>query len=331
MKLSYIVPVYNVEDYLDDCIQSLYSQSIPMSDFEVIVINDGSTDGSAEIARQYQMKYNNLKLYNQENSGLSAARNSGIKHASGDYVLNVDSDDYLLPNSILSLLQEAIVNDLDVLRAEYQNSDYQGALIKKKPIKLDRLKYAGKVVDGDVLYEHIFCFEYYSPLLLLKRSFIFEHALYFEDGVYFEDIDFALKLIKSAKRVMYLPVVFYIYRLRDGSITHTFNEKKLKDLVTIILKLDTSLKSDQYSSGVLRVMNENRTRLCSYFFVRYAEFELSNRKLTYLIESLRATIFSLLVSGTMRDRLLAVLFNLFGFQLLRLLSLGIWVKLKLCI
>ena len=96
MKLSYIVPVYNVEAYLDKCLQSLYNQSLELVDFEVVIINDGSSDNSLKIIEKYRSLYQNITLIDQENQGLSVARNNGIGQAKGDYILCVDSDDFLI-------------------------------------------------------------------------------------------------------------------------------------------------------------------------------------------------------------------------------------------
>ena len=115
MKLSYIVPVYNVEAYLDKCLRSLYNQSLELADFEVVIINDGSSDSSIEIIEKYRTLYQNITLIEQENQGLSVARNNGINHAKGDYILCVDSDDFLIQDSISNLLQKAIDLNLDVV------------------------------------------------------------------------------------------------------------------------------------------------------------------------------------------------------------------------
>ena len=147
MKLSIIVPIYNVAPYLRKCVDSLLVQDI--EDYEIILVDDGSTDGSGEIAdricdevKDYSLKvkgkehseadtnaYNlssityklNIKVIHQENAGLSAARNSGIKVATGDYIMFVDSDDYLQPNVLEALMNQVKRDNLDVLRFRYQN------------------------------------------------------------------------------------------------------------------------------------------------------------------------------------------------------------------
>ena len=121
MKLSIIVPVYNVADYLAKCLDSLLAQDLPQNEYEIIVVNDGSTDNSVDIAQQYADKYANITLINQANQGLSGARNTGIKQAKGDYIQFVDSDDYLEDNVLGGLMKQVENDDLDVLRFKYQN------------------------------------------------------------------------------------------------------------------------------------------------------------------------------------------------------------------
>ena len=104
MILSIIVPVYNVEKYLERCIESLIHQDIEPSDYEIIMVNDGSTDHSGIIAEQLTSKYENIILFNQRNQGLSGARNSGLKLCRGKYVMFVDSDDFLEKNSLMYLI-----------------------------------------------------------------------------------------------------------------------------------------------------------------------------------------------------------------------------------
>lgn len=326
MKLSYIIPVYNVETYLNDCIQSLYRQSIPLSDFEVVIINDGSTDGSVEVIEQYMACYNNILFINQENQGLSVTRNNGVKYASGDYILFVDSDDFLLPDTVLPLLQKAIDNNLDLLRGEYKNCNDQGELLPNK-LNSKRLPFADQVIDGNTLYQNVFCEEFYSPLLMLKREFLLNNNLYFEQGVYFEDIGFALKVSLQAKRTMYLPVIFYIYRIRQNSITHTINEKKIEDLVSIVQKLRLVSKQNTVCDKTQCVIEENVTRLCVYFLFRLSELPPYNRN--HIIQSLLVNkLRPLYISGGIKERLISLFFNLSGTSIIPLLYPLVWVKNK---
>ena len=117
LLLSIIVPVYNVEKYLVRCIDSLVTQDVDACDYEIIMVNDGSTDNSLSVAEDLAAKYNNIVIVSHENRGLAAARNTGLRNASGQYVMFVDSDDYLTPNVISKMLKISFDNDLDILMA----------------------------------------------------------------------------------------------------------------------------------------------------------------------------------------------------------------------
>ena len=303
MKLSYIVPVYNVEAYLDKCLQSLYNQSLELVDFEVVIINDGSSDNSLKIIEKYRSLYQNITLIDQENQGLSVARNNGIGQAKGDYILCVDSDDFLIQDSISNLLQKAIDLDLDVLRGEYRYCDDAGNFLLLDDTKRHRYQYSYKIIDGDLLFQCIYCKEFYIPLLLIRRSLLLENRLYFREHVYFEDIEFAFKLSLLAKRVMYVPIVFYIYRLRDGSITRNLTYSGM-----II-----------YPEKTNRVLEETITQLTVYLLISLSNFTVKDRK--ELLKQLdMKSISSLLVFGNIKEVIVSVLYNVLGTNVIGLLS-----------
>ena len=112
-KISIIIPVYNAEQYLEDCLLSISQQTF--GDFEILAVNDGSTDRSLEILKKYQEKEPRLKVFSQENKGVSAARNLGVEYAKGEYIIFLDSDDYIENNMIESLLKVAIENQSDIV------------------------------------------------------------------------------------------------------------------------------------------------------------------------------------------------------------------------
>lgn len=319
MKLSYIVPVYNVEAYLDKCLQSLYNQSLELVDFEVVIINDGSSDNSLKIIEKYRSLYQNITLIDQENQGLSVARNNGIGQAKGDYILCVDSDDFLIQDSISNLLQKAIDLDLDVLRGEYRYCDDAGNFLLLDDTKRHRYQYSYKIIDGDLLFQCIYCKEFYIPLLLIRRSLLLENRLYFREHVYFEDIEFAFKLSLLSKRVMYVPIVFYIYRLRDGSITRNLTYKKILDLFAAIKGLKSYSGMIIYPEKTNRVLEETITQLTVYLLISLSNFTVKDRK--ELLKQLdMKSISSLLVFGNIKEVIVSVLYNVLGTNVIGLLS-----------
>ena len=141
-KLSFIVPVYNMEEYVGRCLNSLLNQDIPFTEYEIIVVNDGSTDSSLKILHEYAEKHANIRIVTQENKGLSAARNIGLREATGEYIWHIDSDDWIVENCASRLLELCKRDDLDMLEvapsiAATPNflQDFEKKPAKRLPIK----------------------------------------------------------------------------------------------------------------------------------------------------------------------------------------------------
>ena len=248
MKLSIIVPIYNVAPYLKKCVDSLLQQDI--SDYEIILVDDGSTDDSGAIADEltaYPQPFPkgrevSMRVIHQENAGLSAARNTGIAAAQGEYIMFVDSDDYLQPN-VLGVLIEQIERDkLDVLRFRYQNVRENGEIfIPHEGMKTDYNDYSNSSVDGmtflnDRMWIQCYAWQFIVCVALCKKEL-------FTPGIYFEDTDWTPRMLLQAKRVASTELVAYNYLWRDGSITLTSDKEKLRkhlhDKIKILEQLNT--------------------------------------------------------------------------------------------
>ena len=243
MKLSIIVPVYNVGDYLAKCLDSLLAQDLSHSEYEVIVVNDGSTDNSGSIAQKYADKYANITLINQTNQGLSEARNAGLTNAKGEYIQFVDSDDYLEENVLGGLMRQVQEEKLDVLRFDYQNvriSDKQYEVFQpyKFPHQVDTLH---NVVDGETYMNERMGYACYAC------QFVIRHELTgtFKPGIYFEDTEWLPRMLLSAKRVNSSPLIVYNYLMREGSITNAINIEKQRKVLEDKIKLVDSLLETQ--------------------------------------------------------------------------------------
>lgn len=214
MKFSIIVPVYNVEKYLRKCLDSIINQTY--SDYEVIVVNDGSPDNSGVIIEEYKEKYpNKIKAYNKENGGLSDARNFGMQYTTGDYVIFVDSDDYIKEN-MLEVLNNNIKDNEDVIGYNLitVDSNYNNINIAKRP--------SFDIVSGEEaiikLIEGRECFEpacVYAYNLKYWKSNKFQ----FEVGRYHEDFGLIPEVIAKAKKVKQLDYHCYYYLQNSNSIT----------------------------------------------------------------------------------------------------------------
>lgn len=252
MKLSIIVPVYNVADYLPKCLDSLLVQDLPQNEYEIIVVNDGSTDNSGNIAQQYADKYANITLINQANQGLSGARNTGINHAKGDYIQFVDSDDYLEENVLGGLMTQVEKDNLDVLRFKYQNVRINNESKEYevfKPYKLDSFlfdNFSSSVTDGISFLNERFGTACYAVMFIIRKT-ILDNCI-FKQGIYFEDTEWTPRMIIKAERIASSDAIVYNYLMREGSITKAINKDKQRKVVEDKIKLIDSLL--EHSNGL---------------------------------------------------------------------------------
>lgn len=260
MKLSIIVPIYNVAPYLRKCVDSLLAQDI--TDCEIILVDDGSTDDSGAIAdeivreaignRQWAIDNETnsqspianrptLRVIHQSNAGLSAARNTGIAAATGDYIMFVDSDDYLLPNTLGALMEQAERDNLDVLRFRYQNVRENGEVfVPHEGMKTDYNNYSSEPIDGLTFLNDRMWVQCYVVQFLVRREIVLQEQ--FTPGIYFEDTDWTPRMLLRAKRVASTDLVVYNYLWREGSITLSQKDinkmrKQLQDKLALIGKL----------------------------------------------------------------------------------------------
>lgn len=220
-KTSVIIPVYNTEMYLDECLQSVLNQT--QEEVEIIVVDDGSTDNSSNIIEEYAKKYSNIFVYHQENKKLGAARNYGMQKARGQYIFFLDSDDSLKSDSLEYLYELAKKNDLDVITfdADVINDmriyQYSSEKYNRGYLSIDEKK----IWSGKSFFKKYFTLGgvYASACLqYIKREFLNENKIYFEEQVFYEDNDFTFRVYLNAEKLMYCSKKFYNRRYRENSI-----------------------------------------------------------------------------------------------------------------
>lgn len=232
---SVIVPVYGVEKYLVECIESILQQNY--SNYELILIDDGSPDKCPEICDAYAQNYSNIKVIHKENGGLSDARNVGIHNARGKYLLFIDSDDMIVCDAfsnIESTIRKFKYPDVVFLEAQklYPNGEikamgdgYIGSKINNQP-HLDVLKFLSSMPK----------FPGSACTKAVKREIVTD-GIYFERGLLSEDIEWSYRLFQKAKTYAYCPYKYYVYRQqREGSITYRVSEKKIESMLWTINK-----------------------------------------------------------------------------------------------
>ena len=242
--ISIIVPVYNVEEYLDECLDSIKRQTY--KNIEVILVNDGSTDGSREICEQYCEKDSRFKLINQENQGLSEARNVGVRASIGEYIFFVDSDDVVKVN-ILEILLSFMAEDIDIISCSYshQKDDLQ---LQKSP---------NIVFQGDSYEAISSCVNYGRVNSLawgkLYRRRIVE-AVPFLKGLLYEDTYTGIVNLKFIRKMIVIDTIGYYYRIRSSSIMKKEFSKKNLDVFKICDSLYEEFKNDKMYAEISKLI-----------------------------------------------------------------------------
>lgn len=237
-KLSIIIPVYNVEKYIAQCLQSCVKQvGISHDDYEIIVVNDGSPDNSLAIVEEIAYSYLNIIIINQDNRGLSGARNTGMKHSRGEYIWFVDSDDYIQENCLIKIIQKLdnekpdclaicaanVVNDNIIRRQSYFNSK-----------TISGIEFLKKGISPCV------------PFSIWRSSFLRKNNLSFFEGIFHEDSEFSPRAYYLAKKISLINDVCYFVNQNPNSITRTLNPKRSFDLINTVC-----VQLSKFTSNVL--------------------------------------------------------------------------------
>ena len=223
IRLSVIVPMYNVASFVGKCILSLEDQDIPKAEYEIICINDGSTDNSKEVVANFQHKYGNIISIDQENKGVSRARNVGIERATGEYLLFVDADDFIDKNRLKDILENAITNSAEVSFLGYTLLNEDNT-IQKCELYDQNLS---RVYQGIEAYYLTHSGDKANPdsscAILFKREFIRSNFLrYLPNVPYLEDGEYISRILCLAERCIFNYLPFYNRTTRAGSATNSF-------------------------------------------------------------------------------------------------------------
>ncbi len=235
MKLSVIIPVYNVEDYIQPCLESVLKQDLDSSVFEVILVNDGTQDKSIEKIVDIVSARPNIFVIDQSNQGLSVARNVGLQYAKGEYILFIDSDDLLVENSISPLLNILDQYPVDLLVAGFKKMGNDEILsVSTMPFSDTEVQ----IQSGRNIFLHDFnprqCYVWRT---FYRRNFLEKEGVLFIPGIYFEDVPFTIECYLKAKKCIKVSFPFYIYRQRQNSIVSSMNMKKLMDMNVVLEQL----------------------------------------------------------------------------------------------
>lgn len=272
LRLSIIIPFYNVERYISECLDSVFDQDIPLSEYEVICVNDGSPDHSRDIVLHYMERFPNLLLIEHEkNKKLGAARNTGRSIAQGRYIWNVDSDDKIVPNCLGEMLRICETNDLDIL--EFRPLSFNDEGQKELPVvppteaPMPGLDY----LEGLNAYRLSQMSSVWRKII--RRKFLDENGIYSPEINLGEDVPFSFKALITARRFMCISNVCYLYRSNPEALT---GKNWRPNALTLYEKCfqNAKLIYDVAVTVPKRYVNVNRSFLeaASYILQRYSLF-----------------------------------------------------------
>lgn len=291
--LTVIIPVYNAEDYLEECLNSVINQTYRY--VEIIVVNDGSTDDSLMILNKYSTEYGNIKVISQENAGQSSARNRGIEHASGKYISFIDADDYILPNTFEELVGEIEDNYLDLIRFSAEPfTDNMKMNLNKKQYNFDAY------FDSKKVYSKAQSLQlnnlYFSPspvLFILKKDTLINNNIRFKPGIIHEDELFTVEIFLNVNNMMYKPSSFYKRRYRPSSTMTSKSilaRKKSFDSKCVVLDELHNLFSHYNKKNEIALIKKRIRVITASLFNNYDEIDMKykmshipkRKKITFL-------------------------------------------------
>ena len=278
--LSVIVPVYNVEDYLSKCIDSLIVQTL--KDVEIILVNDGSTDKSGDICDKYRLKDNRIKVIHKENGGTSDARNTGIEIARGKYISFVDSDDWIDPHMFEKLYNLAIENEADIVQCDYIKVYDENVIVNN--ISENITKY-----NSEQILHELYGPNYIKTVIVCNKIYKRElfNEIRFPKGKFYEDEFTTYKILHKANLIIDTNIPMYYYRQREGSkMNSNFNIKKLDGLEALKERKEYFIQNE-----LIELSYKAEAQLCYIMKEFYIKIHSSNIKdKSYLLKILNREV-----------------------------------------
>ena len=279
-KLSIIIAAYNVEQYITKCVNSCVSQDISYDLYEIVVVNDGSTDNTPLILEDLCIKTPNLKVIHQENSGLGACRNTGLKNSISDYVWFIDGDDYLEENCLADIVFDLEQQELDVLVMNYSLVfEENGHVVRLS----DLWKNVNDVVTGITFYFNNYE-RSYTWLFVFKRALFVENGIFFKPKINMQDSEILPKLMYYADWVRCLNKHCYCYLQQRNSFTNTNNGQKRYNYFKSITEVRNSLEDFSNSIENKKMIEGVNKKIEMLHEVVFNHFVCYNYDLEWLVK-----------------------------------------------
>lgn len=264
--------MYNVEQYLPKCIESVYNQDLDEAEFEIILIDDESPDESLQIAKKLTSERKNVTIISQKNKGLGGARNTGINNAKGDYVLFLDSDDFYLPNSLKNIIDLVENSDLDILEFGAQGISIENKIVFSLTASTHGKVYCGSDYYLKIRYSDTVCNKIY------KRNFLNNNNLRFLEKIYIEDYEFNTRAFSKAEKVSATSILVSQFLQSPNSITRNSSEEKKQKMKTDIYNVIKQISQLKNEASIYKAafFNERLSFLTATLF-----YQLVKNKVSY--------------------------------------------------
>ncbi|MBO5569403.1 MAG: glycosyltransferase family 2 protein [Clostridia bacterium] len=254
VELSIVIPVYNVKDYLQRCIDSVLNQEY--KDYEIILVDDGSTDGSGVLCDEIATGNECIRVIHKENGGLSSARNAGIAQVKGKYIMLLDSDDWIEEGS-LKQLSTLFYKGYDLIMGRAWSIDDDGNKKSKLPYKMPVGEYLGRSFIKELTGEDVsFC----SPFYIYRTDYVINNSLSFLDGILHEDELWMPIALLKADSIFVSDIYFYYHFIRQGSIMHSQNYERSAESTLIVCERLIE-EYQQYPKGEIRYLRDRLAML----------------------------------------------------------------------
>lgn len=313
MRLTIVLTIYNKEQYIRRAIDSLLNQeNTDGDDYEVLAINDGSTDGSEVIAKEYALKDKRIRIINQPNQGLSIARNNGVDFANGDYIWFVDADDTIASNAV-SLICKAIEDCPDIIPIY---AITEGTDIVRNKVSVNPKNGREILIDGK--WEHCGVFN------VLRKEFLRDNNLRFYPGIYHEDSEFTPRMLYAAKSVKVIPqILYYVYR-DPNSITQVPKAKRAYDYLLVAERIhDFIYNNNEEKTQVGKAVFNSMSVCINYAMLIICQNDKNEqKKFNQEFYNKKAKLLDILLSSSViKFRIESILFGLFPKQYVGLYQL----------
>lgn len=311
MLFSVILPVYNVERYLEQCVDSILAQTF--GDYEIILVDDGSTDGSPQLCDALAERDSRIRVIHKPNGGASDSRNVGAADAQGEYIIYIDSDDFVLTDDFLQKVADKAADSPDMIFYKY--AKYFDADGKLAPCQFsyetaaEATTYAEQIrrlVEADAFYGMAW-------IRAIKRCVVLDNDIAFEVGITGEDMDWNYYVVYYSRSIRFIDEEFIAYRQRSGSVTSSFKLKNLTDFIYVLEKWANRIREDDSDDAWKHALYGSLAKYYSNLYVVYARLQDKNKK--QYKKQIKALDWLWQYSLSHRPKTVAKIYRLLGFDL----------------